>query len=330
MTTPVAERNGFISFREADTAGYAEWIHEVLEGRIGEGRVYKFGDEQRTPGQRYPQEIMQAIADSDWVLVLIGPQWLTIPDRVTGEVRILEPHDIVRMEISTAISHGIPVVPLLLGGASMPHVSQLPSDLAVLPYYEAFTISDGRGGKEQLGEILESLTAGGRLELDRGRQLAAAGDVAAAELAYREAIASGNAVASFRGRLGLAYSLNDRGETGAADEIYKKLMTVYAARDEPDLAAYAKAQYAWALERRGEIKNAERLIREARDEVRKSAGLLREMDSHVELMKAAKKQRRKAKKDNVQLAATATVGVLTGLMKLLEMYESRKGKKDQA
>ena len=48
-----------------------------------------------------------------------------------------------RVELGLAIEHGIPLLPLLVGGASMPASESLPEHLRVLSYANALTIREG-------------------------------------------------------------------------------------------------------------------------------------------------------------------------------------------
>ena len=65
------------------------------------------------------------LAHSDFLLVVIGPRWL----EVEGEKyrrSVDDPEDYPRAEIITALQRKIPVIPILLNGAKIPRVAQLP------------------------------------------------------------------------------------------------------------------------------------------------------------------------------------------------------------
>jgi hypothetical protein len=72
---------------------------------------------------------------------VIGPGWLaaTGPD---GGQRLFEPGDYVHMELARALQRGVPVVPVLVGGATLPAVADLPEDLAGLVQRQAATLHD--------------------------------------------------------------------------------------------------------------------------------------------------------------------------------------------
>jgi hypothetical protein len=62
---------------------------------------------------------------------VIGPNWLNVRDE-QGNRRLDNPSDFLRIEIATALQRGIPVIPILLDGAKMPRIDQLPQDLEEL------------------------------------------------------------------------------------------------------------------------------------------------------------------------------------------------------
>jgi hypothetical protein len=74
------------------------------------------------------------------MLVVIGKWWLAIRD-ARGRVRLEQPNDFVRIEITAALRRGIPVVPVLVAGADMPGEEDLPEGLKELARRQAVDIS---------------------------------------------------------------------------------------------------------------------------------------------------------------------------------------------
>src|SRR6516162_5515332 len=64
-------------------------------------------------------------------LTVIGPSWLDAKDEA-GRRRIHSPDDFVALEIAAALAHNIPVIPILVDGAHMPLMSELPESLEPL------------------------------------------------------------------------------------------------------------------------------------------------------------------------------------------------------
>jgi hypothetical protein len=62
------------------------------------------------------------------LLAVIGKDWLSSKDE-QGNRRLENPEDFVRTEIGAAFKYGKRVIPVLVGGASMPKATDLPPDL---------------------------------------------------------------------------------------------------------------------------------------------------------------------------------------------------------
>jgi hypothetical protein len=96
-------------------------LRDHLEQRFGTGIVWWDLDDIQ-PGRRWRQQIRQALEVAEAVLVLIGPRWLTEVD-AKGRKRLSNRVDMVRAEVLEALRGHAAVIPLLVGGASMPDKS---------------------------------------------------------------------------------------------------------------------------------------------------------------------------------------------------------------
>ena len=61
----------------------------------------------------------------DIVLTVIGPRWLSAEDSA-GARRLDDPADFVRLEVGAALEREIPVIPVIVGGATMPTPEESP------------------------------------------------------------------------------------------------------------------------------------------------------------------------------------------------------------
>lgn len=77
--------------------------------------------------------LQDAVARADVVIVVIGKNWLDVKDAAGGR-RLDDEHDFVRIEIETALAQGIPVIPVLVSGATMVAEADLPASLQQLAY----------------------------------------------------------------------------------------------------------------------------------------------------------------------------------------------------
>lgn len=95
------------------------------------------------PGRDFRKAIDQSIANCSVLLAIVGLEWLEAKD-ATGGRRLDDPNDFVRIELASALRRDIPVIPVLVRGARMPRVDQLPDDLKDLAYRNAVELTHAR------------------------------------------------------------------------------------------------------------------------------------------------------------------------------------------
>ena len=147
----------FISYRRDDSAYVARMLGEKLQQAFGDEAV--FLDIDNIPlGVDFRTHINSAVGESDILLALIGDSWLASKSE-GGKRQIDKATDFVRLEIESALERDIPVVPVLVGNAQMPHESELPESLSSLPYRNAAEIRPGRDLKNHINMLVEGLEA---------------------------------------------------------------------------------------------------------------------------------------------------------------------------
>ncbi|HEU5158814.1 MAG TPA: toll/interleukin-1 receptor domain-containing protein [Streptosporangiaceae bacterium] len=130
----------FLSYRRGDVGGYAGRLTDALVQRLGAKNV--FHDVTAiAPGQDFDEAINRALDDCDAVLAVIGPSWSAAVTS-QGAPRLFEADDYVRLELATALKRKVRVVPVLVGGASMPAAADLPDDLRELVQRQAVVLHD--------------------------------------------------------------------------------------------------------------------------------------------------------------------------------------------
>ncbi|MGH3667051.1 MAG: TIR domain-containing protein, partial [Acidimicrobiia bacterium] len=92
-------------------------------------------------GTDFVDQVDRAISASDVSLVVIGPGWLGVTDS-EGRRRLDDPEDPVRSEVRSALASPNPVVPVLVGDASLPTEDELPDDIAHLARRQAVELRD--------------------------------------------------------------------------------------------------------------------------------------------------------------------------------------------
>ncbi|HEY6687185.1 MAG TPA: TIR domain-containing protein, partial [Propionibacteriaceae bacterium] len=129
----------FISYRRQETAWPARQLYDVLVKHFAAEQVFKDVD-NIDPGDDFVERVAAAVGSCDVLLVLIGPQWLTISDE-KGHRRLDNPEDYVRLEIETALTRKIRVIPILVDEARIPRANELPPTLAALVRRNAVEIN---------------------------------------------------------------------------------------------------------------------------------------------------------------------------------------------
>jgi hypothetical protein len=150
----------FISYRRAESAGYAGRIADAFTEHFGEDRVFRDIDSIE-PGLDFAEALERAVGSCEVLLAVIGNNWVTAAD-AAGHKRLENPDDYVRMEIAAALKRNIRVIPVLVQGASMPSADELPDDLAPLARRNAFELHDAswRGEVERLITTLDKVLGG--------------------------------------------------------------------------------------------------------------------------------------------------------------------------
>src|SRR5262245_22903577 len=149
----------FINYRREDSAPYAGRLYDRLAAHFGEDQVF-IDIDQIQPGEDLVEAINRKVGTCDIAIVAIGPNWLHATD-ASGNRRLDDAEDFVRMEIVAALERQIRVIPILVGGAQMPRKQDLPEALAPLSRRNAIELSETRfhADVNQLIEAIEKSSA---------------------------------------------------------------------------------------------------------------------------------------------------------------------------
>lgn len=128
----------FISYRRDDAAGDAGRLADHLLRRFGAGCVFLDIDTV-DPGTDFVRVLHASLQETAVMLVVIGPRWVSLRS-ATGARRLDDPNDFVRLEVERALARGIPVVPVLVQGATLPRKDELPPPLVPLVTRQVFAI----------------------------------------------------------------------------------------------------------------------------------------------------------------------------------------------
>src|SRR5262245_50192033 len=120
----------FVNYRHSDTGDVIPALLPALQRRVGDVRV--FVDRERIqPGARWAEQIQSELAACSVFLALIGKQWLHARDDESGQRRIDNPADWIRVEIELAVARAaageLKIIPVLVGDDPLPKREHLPA-----------------------------------------------------------------------------------------------------------------------------------------------------------------------------------------------------------
>lgn len=177
----------FISYRRDDSAGYAGRLYDRLAAHFGTARVF-MDVEGIEPGIDFVNAIEDAVGSCRVLIVVIGDEWTDAVD-AAGRRRLEDPNDFVRLETAAALKRGIRVVPVLVGGAVMPRVTELPDELQSLTRRQAIEISH-KQWDASTGELIRTL--------ERILETAGAAATSAPQVTVRPPVTSASTAAPHR------------------------------------------------------------------------------------------------------------------------------------
>jgi hypothetical protein len=151
---PGAQSTIILSYRREDSAGVTGRIFDRLIQEFGADRVFMDIDSMPA-GVDFHQHLQEILSGCGALLVVVGKSWRS--QRKGQPARIMDPDDWVRIEVETALERGIPVVPLLIDGASLPNRDQLPESLWPLLRRNALPVDSGRDFHAQLTRLVRDL-----------------------------------------------------------------------------------------------------------------------------------------------------------------------------
>ncbi len=157
----------FISYRREESRWSARSLYDRLSASFGPKQIFMDIDAIAL-GEDFIKAIERTVSECDVLIAIIGANWLTSKDD-QGDRRLNNPEDFVRMEIATALSRDIRVIPVLVDGALMPRPTELPDDLKPLVRRNALRISDTSfdGDCQRLVAAIKQVLETERLEKER-------------------------------------------------------------------------------------------------------------------------------------------------------------------
>jgi pterin-4a-carbinolamine dehydratase len=145
----------FLSYRRADTAAQTLALKLELENNLCDVQVF-MDNRAITAGDRFPEEIDDALRRSTTFVAVIGKTWLGL--EAGGNRRIDDPGDWVFKEISFALENKVSAfIPILIDDTPPLVINELPQGLQELSTLQGIrvAISDWESSVNQLIRLLE-------------------------------------------------------------------------------------------------------------------------------------------------------------------------------
>jgi hypothetical protein len=146
----------FISYRRTDSADLTGRLFDHLTVHFAREDLFK--DVDSIPlGLDFRKSIADAVQSCDVVLAVIGKHWLSSQDE-QRHLRLSNPDDFVRIELEAGLERNIPVIPVLVSGADMPAMEDLPLSLRPLVYRHAIWLRPDPDFHVDMQRLIRALT----------------------------------------------------------------------------------------------------------------------------------------------------------------------------
>jgi TIR domain len=146
----------FISYRRDDAIETVGRIYDHLKQGFDERRLFLDVDRQEG-GVDLRESIRAALNQSDVVLAVIGPRWLSVSNP-EGQRRLDDPGDWVRIEIESALASEVRLIPVLVQGARMPREEEMPAALRELAYRTAISVRPDPDFRRDIAQLVSDLS----------------------------------------------------------------------------------------------------------------------------------------------------------------------------
>jgi hypothetical protein len=134
--------NIFINYPRDDDAGFTQALYSRLEQAFPPESLFMDVD-NIAPGLDFVQVLNDQVGRCDVLIAVIGKNWLNAAD-ASGQRRLHNPEDFVRIEIESALSQKKRVIPVLVNDAKMPRAEELPDTLRAFARCNAVRLAHER------------------------------------------------------------------------------------------------------------------------------------------------------------------------------------------
>jgi hypothetical protein len=145
----------FISYRRSDSGPYAGRIYDRLASHFDSANIF-MDSANLKPGDNFLEVLEKSVSCCDVLLAIIGREWLSAKDD-EGRVRLGRQSDPLTLEVSLALERPETlVIPVLVEGARMPKVYELPMPVKNLAHRQAMEI-DNQGFHQSIQSLIQTI-----------------------------------------------------------------------------------------------------------------------------------------------------------------------------
>ena len=147
----------FVSYRRDDSGGWVQTLHDRLAAHFGDANVF-MDLQDISPGSDFVTTLDDSLKNTRVMLVVIGRHWLDAANS-SGERRLDNPTDWVRLEIKAGLTSGKQVIPVLVNDAAMPPPERLPEDIRALARHQGVKLYPDQFA-EGVARLIRAIEAG--------------------------------------------------------------------------------------------------------------------------------------------------------------------------
>lgn len=145
----------FLSYRRDDSQYMTDRIYDRLKQAVGKEALFR--DLDNIPrGADFREIIAESLSKCEVFFAILGDRWLDMTDS-SGRRRLDDHNDPVRIEVETALSRGVKVIPILIGKARIPSADALPESLRKLSYLNAAIVRPDPDFHQDMDRLMAEL-----------------------------------------------------------------------------------------------------------------------------------------------------------------------------
>ncbi len=141
----------FISYRRSDSRSITGRILDRLKMHFKTEEVF-MDVEAIPPGVNFLDYTNQRLAGAEIFIPIIGKTWAK-----SLKTREVDTNDFVRIEVEQALERKIPILPILVEGAKMPKITELPASVAKIVYYNSIEVRPDPDFENDANKLVNAL-----------------------------------------------------------------------------------------------------------------------------------------------------------------------------